>query len=57
MSEEAANATRAVPYGIVMSIVSCWVFGWILTIVIAATMSTDLTSLLTSPWGQPSKLG
>jgi amino acid transporter len=53
MSEEAANATRAVPYGILMSIASCWLFGWILVIVIAGTMSTDLDSLLTSKFGQP----
>ena len=53
MSEEAANATRAVPYGILMSIGSCWLFGWILVIVIAACMSPDLTSLTTTKFGQP----
>ena len=53
MSEEASNATRAVPYGILMSIGSCWLFGWILCIVISACMSQDLESLLTSPFGQP----
>ena len=53
MSEEAANATRAVPYGILMSIGSCWLFGWIIVIVLAACMSTDLESLLTTPFGQP----
>ena len=53
MSEEAANATKAVPYGILMSIGSCWLFGFILVIVIAACMSQDLESLLTSPFGQP----
>ena len=53
MSEEAANATKAVPYGILMSIGSCWLFGWILTIVIAACMSPDLDSILSSPFGQP----
>ena len=53
MSEEASNATRAVPYGILMSIGSCWLFGWILCIVIAACMSPDLESLVASPFGQP----
>ena len=53
MSEEAANATRAVPYGIIMSIGSCWLFGWILCIVIAACMSPDLSHTLGSPFGQP----
>ena len=53
MSEEAANATRAVPYGIILSIGSCWLFGWILTIVIAACMNPDPTHILTSPFGQP----
>ncbi|KAK3072976.1 GABA-specific high-affinity permease [Teratosphaeriaceae sp. CCFEE 6253] len=53
MSEEAANATKAVPWGIIMSIGSCWLFGWILTIVIAACMDTNLDNLLSSPFGQP----
>ncbi|CAK3861121.1 gaba permease [Lecanosticta acicola] len=53
MAEEAANATRAVPYGIIMSIGSCWIFGFIILIVIAACMSTDLDSILNSPFGQP----
>ncbi|RMZ77174.1 hypothetical protein DV737_g4509, partial [Chaetothyriales sp. CBS 132003] len=53
MSEEAANATKAVPYGILMSIGSCWLFGWILCIVIAACMKQDLESILSSPFGQP----
>jgi amino acid transporter len=53
MSEEAANATKAVPYGIIMSIGSCWFFGFICLIVIAACMSTDVESLLSSPFGQP----
>ena len=53
MSEEAANATRAVPYGILMSIGSCWIFGWILLIVIAACMNPDYEAVLESPFGQP----
>lgn len=53
MAEEAHNATTAVPYGILMSIGSCWLFGFIIVIVLAACMSTDATSLLESPFGQP----
>ncbi|KAF2119924.1 gaba permease [Lophiotrema nucula] len=53
MSEEAANATKAVPMGILFSIGSCWLFGWIICIVIAACMSTDIDSILGSPFGQP----
>lgn len=53
MSEEAANATRAVPFGILMSIVACWFFGFILVVVIAACISPNLDSVLKSPFGQP----
>ncbi|MCJ1289067.1 GABA-specific high-affinity permease [Xylographa carneopallida] len=53
MSEEAANATRAVPYGILMAIGSCWLFGFILVIVIAGCMDTNLSNILASPFGQP----
>lgn len=53
MAEEAANATKAVPYGIIMSIGSCWIFGFIILIVIAACMNPDLDSILNSPFGQP----
>jgi amino acid transporter len=53
MSEEAANAARAVPYGIMMSIGSCWVLGFIIMIVIAACINPDLESVLGSGFGQP----
>ena len=53
MSEEAANATKAVPYGILMSIASCWLFGFIIVIVLAACINQDLESVLGSPFGQP----
>ncbi|MCJ1251727.1 GABA-specific high-affinity permease [Trapelia coarctata] len=53
MSEEAANATKAVPYGILMSIGSCWFFGFILVIVIAACMDPNLENILGSSFGQP----
>jgi len=53
MSEEAANAAKAVPYGILMSIGMAWILGFFIMIVIAACISPDLTSVLTSPFGQP----
>ncbi|MCJ1308584.1 GABA-specific high-affinity permease [Agyrium rufum] len=53
MSEEASNATRAVPWGIIMAIGSCWFFGFILVIVIAGCMSQDLSHILETPFGQP----
>ncbi|KAF1950056.1 amino acid transporter [Byssothecium circinans] len=53
MSEEASNATKAVPYGILMSIGSCWFFGTIICIVIAACINTDIESVLGSSFGQP----
>jgi amino acid transporter len=53
MSEEAANATKAVPYGILMSIGSCWLFGFILCIVLAACMDPNVNHTLGSKFGQP----
>jgi amino acid transporter len=53
MSEEAANATKAVPYGILMAIGSAWLMGFVLVIVIAACMNPDPSVILTSPFGQP----
>ncbi|KAF2657637.1 amino acid transporter [Lophiostoma macrostomum CBS 122681] len=53
MSEEAANATKAVPYGILMSIGSCWIFGWIITIVLAACINPDIESVLGTAYGTP----
>ncbi|KAF2087162.1 gaba permease [Saccharata proteae CBS 121410] len=53
LAEEAANATKAVPYGILMSIGSCWLFGWIINIVLAACINPDLDAVLNSDFGQP----
>jgi len=36
-----------------MAIGSCWLFGFILVIVIAGCMDTNLTNILESPFGQP----
>ena len=53
MSEEAANAAKAVPYGIMMSIGCCWFLGFIIMIVIGACINPDLESVLGSSFGQP----
>ncbi|TVY17244.1 GABA-specific permease [Lachnellula arida] len=53
ISEEAANAAKAVPYGIMMSIGSCWVLGFIIMIVIASCINPDLEAVLGSSFGQP----
>ncbi|KAF2148566.1 putative GABA permease [Myriangium duriaei CBS 260.36] len=53
MSEEATNAVQAVPFGILMSTGSSWIFGFIIVIVIAACMSQDTEAILNSKFGQP----
>lgn len=53
MSEEASNAAKAVPYGIMMSIGSCWILGFIIMIVIAACIDPNLDNVLSSKYGQP----
>ncbi|RFU29528.1 hypothetical protein B7463_g6808, partial [Scytalidium lignicola] len=53
MSEEAANAAKAVPYGIMMSVAACWSLGFIIMIVLAACINPDLDAVLGSSFGQP----
>ncbi|KAL9078174.1 MAG: hypothetical protein Q9157_002897 [Trypethelium eluteriae] len=53
MSEEASNATKAVPQGILMSIGSCWLFGFVIMIVLAACIDSNLENVLGSEFGQP----
>ncbi|KAL8696920.1 MAG: hypothetical protein Q9201_007411 [Fulgogasparrea decipioides] len=53
MSEEARNSTKAVPFGILASIGSCWLFGFIIMIVLAATINPNLESVIGSKFGQP----
>ncbi|KAI9842676.1 MAG: GABA-specific high-affinity permease [Sclerophora amabilis] len=53
LAEEAANATKAVPYGILMSIGSCWIFGFIINIVLAVCINPDLASVAPGRFGQP----
>jgi len=53
MSEEAANAAKAVPYGILMAVGTAWIVGFIVIIVIAACINPDLSAVLGSSFGQP----
>ncbi|PGH05329.1 hypothetical protein GX51_03050 [Blastomyces parvus] len=53
MSEEAKDARRSVPHGILGSVGACWVLGFICICIIAACMNPDIGSLLQSPFGQP----
>ncbi|QEU61679.1 hypothetical protein KDRO_E05580 [Kluyveromyces lactis] len=52
MAEEAKDARRAVPIGIVASISSCWILGWLICIVILACMNPDVNAIVNSPYGQ-----
>ncbi|EPE09809.1 gaba permease [Ophiostoma piceae UAMH 11346] len=53
MSEEAANAAKAVPLGILSSIGMCWGLGFVLVIVIAACIDPNIENVLGSAYGQP----
>lgn len=53
MSEEAANAAKAVPLGILSSIGMCWGLGFVIVIVLAACMNQDVDAVLGSSFGQP----
>lgn len=53
MSEEASNAAKAVPLGILSSIGMCWGLGFVIVIVLAACMNQDVDAVLGSSFGQP----
>ncbi|KAL8918449.1 MAG: hypothetical protein Q9208_007355 [Pyrenodesmia sp. 3 TL-2023] len=53
LSEEATNPSKAVPFGILTSIGSCWFFGLIIMIVLAATINPDLEAITGTSFGQP----
>ncbi|EGW34079.1 uncharacterized protein SPAPADRAFT_148468 [Spathaspora passalidarum NRRL Y-27907] len=53
-SEEAKNAQRAIPVGIVGSISACWILGWLICIVCAACIKDgDTARVLSSETGNP----
>ncbi|OPB43424.1 Amino acid transporter PotE [Trichoderma guizhouense] len=53
MSEEAKNPTKAVPIGILASIGGCWIFGFLVTAVLAACAGDNFEEILGTPFGQP----
>lgn len=53
MSEEATNAAKSVPRGILGSITACWLIGWIILIVCAACINQDLATVINADSGQP----
>ncbi|KAL6694248.1 amino acid transporter [Trichoderma pleuroticola] len=53
MSEEAKNPTKAVPIGILASIGGCWIFGFLVTAVLAACTGNNFEDILGTPFGQP----
>ncbi|KAK0228873.1 APC amino acid permease [Armillaria fumosa] len=53
MSEEATNASIAVPMAIISSIFSVSVLGWVMNISLVFCMGRDYQSIIDSPIGQP----
>ncbi|SCU77312.1 LAME_0A00628g1_1 [Lachancea meyersii CBS 8951] len=53
MSEEAKNATKAVPVGIIGSITTCWIIGFFICIAIAACMGSSVDAIANSETGAP----
>ncbi|KAI0324642.1 APC amino acid permease [Cubamyces sp. BRFM 1775] len=53
MSEEAHNARTAVPWAIVCTVGISSFIGWVVNIVFAFCMGTDLDSIIDNPIGQP----
>jgi amino acid transporter len=53
MSEEASNAAKAVPYGILMATGSTWILGFVLCIVIAFCSDPNFANIAGTATGQP----
>ncbi|KAI0708122.1 APC amino acid permease [Cerioporus squamosus] len=53
ISEEASNARTAVPWALVSAVGIAGLLGWIVNIVIAFCMGTDMESIMSNPIGQP----
>ncbi|KAJ7822857.1 amino acid/polyamine transporter I [Mycena leptocephala] len=53
ISEEARNASRAVPFAMISGTVLISVLGWIVNIVLALYIGNDLDSIIGNPIGQP----
>ncbi|SCU84343.1 LADA_0D01178g1_1 [Lachancea dasiensis] len=52
MAEEARDAPKSVPFGIVGSITVCWILGWVVCIVLLACMDSDVNNIVNSAYGQ-----
>ena len=50
-SEEAKDAKKSVPIGIILSILVCWILGWFIIICLLACINPDLASVLDSKYG------
>ncbi|KAJ8454180.1 hypothetical protein ONZ51_g13181 [Trametes cubensis] len=53
ISEEASNARTVVPWAIVSSVGIAGLLGWVINVVIAFYMGTDLEGIMANPIGQP----
>ncbi|KAJ7739990.1 amino acid/polyamine transporter I [Mycena maculata] len=53
ISEEARNAPRAVPFAIMSATILSSILGWLVNIVLAFYMGSDLDSVIGNPIGQP----
>ncbi|ODV94914.1 hypothetical protein PACTADRAFT_50761 [Pachysolen tannophilus NRRL Y-2460] len=53
MSEEARNATKSVPIGIIGSISACFSLGFFICIVVGACIRTDIDAVIGTAFGQP----
>lgn len=50
-SEEAKDAKKSVPIGIISSIAVCWILGWLIIICLMACINPDIDSVLDSKYG------
>ncbi|KAJ3557761.1 hypothetical protein NM688_g1295 [Phlebia brevispora] len=53
MSEEAANATTAIPFALVSSLITAAIMGYGINFALTFNMGTDIESIMASPIGQP----
>ncbi|KAJ3758082.1 amino acid/polyamine transporter I [Lentinula raphanica] len=53
ISEEARNASRAVPFAIMCATVFSSLLGWVINIVLAFHIGSDLEAVINNPIGQP----
>ncbi|KAF9261113.1 APC amino acid permease [Marasmius fiardii PR-910] len=53
MSEEAVNATTAIPFTIILSSLSTLILGWAINIALSFSMGNDIGAIIGSPVGQP----